>query len=109
MSVLMLGTAKMTLAVLLGPSLLTLFRHFPPTLLATFLLVSGLELATTARDISTKLDMTVMCLTVVGSLASNSLSGFVVGMLAHFLLGAGSCLLRRSAGPQYQPAAANLR
>ena len=103
MSVLLLGLGKMALAVLLGPSLLALLQHFPSPLLAVLLLMSGLELASTCRDMRPKLEVVVVLLTAVGSLTGNTLVGFVVGAVAHALMLLGTWLGARVWGAPGPP------
>ncbi len=85
-SVVMLGVAKMLLALLLGSSLLLWLGHYPESVLGVLLLFSGLELAMICRDQRTRVDYFVMLVTAGACMAVNTAVGFVVGWLMAALL-----------------------
>jgi MFS superfamily sulfate permease-like transporter len=78
-SVVMLGAAKILLAVLFGGSLLAGLQSFPQSALGILLLFSGLELALVCRDQTKRVDFFVVALTAGACLALNMAVGFVVG------------------------------
>ena len=85
-SMVMLGLAKMILAVALGGSLLVWLQHYPESVLGVLLLFSGLELALVCRDQGARLDFFVMIVTAGASLAVNTAIGFAVGWVIASLL-----------------------
>ena len=85
-SVVMLGIAKMALALLFGGSLLAWLQAYPRSVLGVLLLFSGLELALVCRDQTAKADFFVMILTAGACLAINTAVGFVVGWVMAVLL-----------------------
>lgn len=71
----------MLLAVLFGSSLLQLLQHFPQPLLGSLLLLSGLELAASARKETTQRGYCFMLLTAAAILGlRNTAVGFGVGL-----------------------------
>jgi MFS superfamily sulfate permease-like transporter len=78
-SVVMLGAAKMILAVLFGGSLLLWLQQYPDSVLGVLLLFSGLELALICRDQTSKVNFFVMILTAGACMAVNTAVGFVIG------------------------------
>ena len=89
-SVVMLGTAKMALALLFGGSLIVWLQDYPESVLGVLLLFSGLELCQVCRDQRSKADFFVMVLTAGGCMATNTAVGFVVGWLIATLLAKGA-------------------
>lgn len=85
-SVIMLGGAKIVLAVLLGGSLLEWLQAYPQSVLGVLLLFSGLELALVCRDQRARGDFFVMLITTGACLAINTAIGFVIGWLMAGLL-----------------------
>ena len=77
-SVVMLGAAKVLLALLLGGSLLIWLQAYPQSVLGILLLFSGLELAMVCRDQTDRLAFFVMLMTAGASMAVNTAAGFVV-------------------------------
>ena len=78
-SVVILGVAKMLLAVLFGGCLLAWLQGFPQSVLGILLLFSGLELAMVCRDQTGRADFFVMMLTTGACIALGSAAGFLVG------------------------------
>ncbi len=85
-SVIILGAAKIVLAVVLGGSLLMWLHEYPKSVLGVLLLFSGLELALVCRDQRTRVDFFVMLITTGACMAVNTAVGFVVGWLMAGLL-----------------------
>ena len=80
-SVVMLGAAKLLLALLLGGSLLIWLQAYPQSVLGVLLLFSGLELAMVCRDQTDRVAFFVMLMTAGASMAVNTAVGFIVGWL----------------------------
>lgn len=78
-SMVLLGVAKIVLAVLFGGSLLVWLHAYPKSVLGVLLLFSGLELGLVCRDQRTRLDFFVMLITTGVCLATDMAVGFVVG------------------------------
>jgi MFS superfamily sulfate permease-like transporter len=85
-SVILLGAAKIILALALGGSLLLWLQAYPKSVLGVLLLFSGLELAMVCRDQRTRVDYFVMLITAGACLAVNTALGFVIGWLMAALL-----------------------
>jgi hypothetical protein len=85
-SVVFLGLAKMTLAVLFGSSLMLIMTEFPLSILGVLLVFSGLELAIVCRDQKQKENFMVMVLTAGISIVANVAIGFVSGVLVILIL-----------------------
>jgi MFS superfamily sulfate permease-like transporter len=85
-SIVMLGIAKMLLAVLCGGSLLVWLQHYPQSVLGVLLLFSGVELATVCRDQRGRVDFFVMVITAGTCLAVNTTVGFAAGWAIAALL-----------------------
>jgi hypothetical protein len=72
---------KMVLALLFGSSLLQLLQHFPQPLLGALLLLSGLELAASARKETEQRGYCFMLLTAAAIMGlSNTAVGVAVGL-----------------------------
>ena len=104
-SVVMLGAAKMLLALLAGGSLLAWLQGYPQSVLGVLLLFSGLELAMVCRDQTSRVDFFVMALTAGACMALNSAVGFLVGwaMAAALIWG----VFRIEPSPNGKPAGAD--
>ncbi|UCE61314.1 MAG: putative sulfate/molybdate transporter [Phycisphaerales bacterium] len=85
-SIVMLGVAKMGLALLLGGSLLLWLEHYPQSVLGVLLLFSGVELALVCRDQSSRIAFFVMIITAGVSAAANMAVGFLAGWAVAILL-----------------------
>ncbi|MCB9558188.1 MAG: sulfate transporter [Deltaproteobacteria bacterium] len=88
-SVVMLGIAKIALALALGSAAGPLMQAFPAALLGVMLVSSGMELTLPARDCAQREAFFVAAATAGGILAVNTWVGFIVG------LAAGIALLRK--------------
>jgi MFS superfamily sulfate permease-like transporter len=85
-SIVLLGVAKASLAVLFGASLMGVCRAFPGSVLGVMLAVGGLELSLAARDVTTRRDLVAMLATVGVALGLNNLgAGFVAGIVVFAL------------------------
>ena len=80
-SVVMLGAAKILIALFLGGSLLVWLHAYPQSVLGVLLLFSGLELAMVCRDQHERSAFFVMLMTAGASIAVNTALGFLVGWL----------------------------
>jgi MFS superfamily sulfate permease-like transporter len=78
-SVVMLGVAKMVLALLFGSSLLLWLQNYPHSVLGVLLLFSGLELSLVCRDQTGRVSFFVMLMTAGACMAINTAIGFVIG------------------------------
>jgi MFS superfamily sulfate permease-like transporter len=85
-SVVMLGVAKMALALLFGGSLLLWLQQYPQAVLGVLLLFSGLELALVCRDQTGRVDFFVMVITAGACMAVNTAIGFLIGWVMAALL-----------------------
>jgi len=81
-SLLLLGSAKVLLAVLLGASLLPLCRAFPEGILGVMLVVAGVELSLAARQPNDLSNWSITLACVAGALATDNIAlGFALGLL----------------------------
>ncbi len=85
-SVVILGLAKMALAVLFGSSLLIIVSSFPLSILGVLLVYSGLELAVVCRDQTARNDFFIMILTAGVCVAANVAIGFLVGLAVALII-----------------------
>jgi MFS superfamily sulfate permease-like transporter len=95
-SILVLGAAKLVLALLAGSSLMALCRAFPGSVLGVMLAFSGIELALVTRDQTERDAAFTMLLTAGVCLGFDHVGvGFAVGLALSLVLR----LLGRRAGP----------
>lgn len=94
-SVIFLGLCKLVLGILFGSSLLGVLEAFPVSILAVLLFISGIELASAARNVndnviddSIKKENFLILLFTAGALVaySNDGIGFVTGIVSAILL-----------------------
>ena len=85
-AVVLLGTTKMILGLLVGSSLVVVLSEFPIGLLGVLLLFAGVELAMACRDQNSRADAFVMIVCTVVSLGSNAALGFGSGLVLFILL-----------------------
>jgi hypothetical protein len=85
-AVVLLGTAKIALGLLVGSSLVEVLSAFPIGLLGVLLLFAGVELAMACRDQTSRADAFVMIVCTVVSLGSDAALGFGSGLVLHILL-----------------------
>lgn len=80
-SILFLGVVKLTLAVLLGASLMTLCQAFPASVLGVMLAFAGMELALVFRDQTGRTEAFVMLLTAAACMGLGNIAlGFLLGL-----------------------------
>jgi len=80
-SVVMLGAAKMFIAVFFGTATIALLAAYPESILGVLLAFSGLELAMPARDCAKRNAFLIAAATACGILAANTSVGFVIGLV----------------------------
>jgi MFS superfamily sulfate permease-like transporter len=85
-SVVMLGFAKMAVAVGLGTSVAIVLAAYPVAILGVLLCFAGVELSLPARTIADKSEFFLTALTAGGILGANTLIGFLIGLGAALLL-----------------------
>jgi len=85
-SMVVLGLAKMGLAILFGSAVGVLLAAFPSSLLGVLLAFAGLELGMAAREESGRNAFFVVVATAGGILAANAAVGFLLGLGAALLL-----------------------
>lgn len=79
-SVIMLGSAKIILALVLGTAAVAWFDRFPNSVLGVLLFFGGLELAKVCRDQVAWRNVAIMLTTTASCLALNTAIGFVIGL-----------------------------
>ncbi|MAG55853.1 MAG: sulfate transporter [Planctomycetes bacterium] len=87
-SVVMLGLAKILLAVTLGSSAVVLLDAYPMSILGILLCFAGVELALPARKATGPDEFFLVVVTAGGCLGFNTAIGFSLGILAALLIGA---------------------
>ncbi len=97
-SVLALGGAKMTVAVLFGAPLIGLVHAYPRPLLGVLLFAAGVELAKMARRVRGAGALTLALLTAAGTLAAGVMWGVALGVAAHGLSRVGGRIAGQRAG-----------
>ncbi|KAI5073374.1 hypothetical protein GOP47_0011387 [Adiantum capillus-veneris] len=85
-AVVILGTAKIVVSLLVGSSLVEILSEFPIGLLGVLLLFSGVELAMACRDQNNRLDAFVMLVCTVATFGSNAALGFVCSIMIYVIL-----------------------
>jgi MFS superfamily sulfate permease-like transporter len=85
-SVVLLGAAKMALALLLGSSLLAWLQAYPRSVLGVLLLFGGIELAKVCRDQRRPAAVAVMLITGAACVLANMTAGFALGWIASLLV-----------------------
>lgn len=82
-----LGVAKIFLALLFGSSLLALLQEFPLSMLGAMLVFSGIELASVAKGQKGERGMAIMLLTAAIGLATGNIAiGVAVGLACAYIL-----------------------
>lgn len=82
-----LGTLNLVLGLVLGGSLVKILVQFPVGFLGVMLMSTGIELAMASRNTESMDDCFVMLVcTVVSLVGSDSVVGFVCGIVVHLLL-----------------------
>lgn len=85
-SVVMLGAAKVSIAVALGSSAIVLLNAYPMSILGVLLAFAGAELALPARECISRDGFFLATLTAGGCLAFNTVFGVAAGITAAFIL-----------------------
>jgi len=85
-SVVMLGVAKLTLAVLFGSSVVVLLDAYPASILGVLLCFAGVELAQPARKAAGAEAWMVVAVTAAGCVFLNTTAGFLAGITAAMAL-----------------------
>ena len=85
-SVVMLGVAKVVIALVFGTAVISVLSAYPSSVLGILLVFSGLELTLPARDCAKKNAFLVAAATACGIFAANTAVGFVLGLIASFFL-----------------------
>ena len=85
-SVVMLGVAKVVIALVFGTAVISVLAAYPASVLGILLVFSGLELTLPARDCAKKNAFLVVTATACGIFAANTAVGFVLGLIASFFL-----------------------
>jgi MFS superfamily sulfate permease-like transporter len=78
-SVVMLGLVKIAAGLVFASYLLPVLQEYPASILAVMIIASGVSLAKVAQDSLHGSNLVVVLATVVGTLFSNTLIGFLVG------------------------------
>jgi len=85
-SVVMLGAAKVLLAVGLGSAAALVLAAYPISILGVLLCFAGAELSLPARDCTSRNDFFLVVVTAGGTLGVNTAAGVVIGLVAAILL-----------------------
>ncbi len=80
-SVVMLGTMKIVVGLLLGGTLLATLRHYPVSILAIMVISAGFTLARAAKDCMSGRSRIIVVAMVVGIVTCSTLAGFLLGCL----------------------------
>lgn len=85
-SILMLGTFKILIAMLFGASIVQLISAFPESILGVMLIVAGIELCSTVKDVRELFDIAIVSAMSVSSIIASSLTiGFAVGIILYII------------------------
>ncbi len=85
-SVVMLGAAKMVIAVFFGTATIAILAAYPVSILGVLLVFSGLELTLPARDCAKRNAFLIVAATACGILAANTAVGFIIGLVTALFL-----------------------
>jgi MFS superfamily sulfate permease-like transporter len=80
------GILELGLGLFLASSIAALFSAFPTAILGAMMFLVGVELVKFARDLRVNRDLVPLVATVAGALVFNMAIGFVIGILAHYLV-----------------------
>jgi SulP family sulfate permease len=83
---LIIGTALLVLAVVLGPQMIAVFHILPMAILGILLVFAGAQLALTIMDLKTRKDFFVATVILGITLAANLAAGFIAGVVIAQLL-----------------------
>lgn len=84
-SMIMLGLAKMLIAVFFGMTILPIFVAFPKSILGALLFFSGMELVMLVKDMQRKKDLLIVFVMVASILVLNTLAGLVIGGVCYLI------------------------
>ena len=85
-SILMLGTFKILIAMLFGASIVQLISAFPESILGVMLIVAGIELSSTVKDVRKLFDIAIVSAMSISSIIASSLTiGFAVGVFLYII------------------------
>jgi MFS superfamily sulfate permease-like transporter len=79
------GLMEVFMGLAVAASIAQLLSAFPEAIIGAMLLLVGVELARLATDVRQRVDLAVLGITVVVSVASNMALGFVAGIGVHYL------------------------
>jgi len=80
------GLIEIFMGLFLAVSLAQLLASFPAAIIGAMLLLVAVELAKLATDVRAKVDLAVLCVTVLVSVVVNMALGFVAGVAVHYLV-----------------------
>ncbi len=80
------GVIEIGLGLFLAGGIAALFSTFPEAILGAMMFLVGIELVKFVRDVRANRDLAPLGATVAGALVFNMAVGFVLGMLAHYLI-----------------------
>jgi MFS superfamily sulfate permease-like transporter len=93
------GLIEISMGLFLATSTAGLFAVFPTAIIGAMMFLVGVELVKFAKDIRLTMDLVPMAATIIVSLATNMVFGFLIGLLIHHLAG---FVLARKRGIQRQ-------
>jgi MFS superfamily sulfate permease-like transporter len=79
------GLIEIFFGLFLAASIAQLLGVFPAAIIGAMLFLVGVELAKFATDVRAKVDLAVLCVTVVVSVVVNMALGFVAGVALHYV------------------------
>ncbi|UCH83472.1 MAG: putative sulfate/molybdate transporter [Candidatus Latescibacterota bacterium] len=82
----MLGIVNLLVGLLVGGFAVIVIQAYPVSFLGVMLFFAGLELALPARDQTDTRGFAVVVITLAGTLAVNTLAGFLMGIAVHLLM-----------------------
>jgi MFS superfamily sulfate permease-like transporter len=80
------GLIELGLGLFLATSIVTLFAAFPTAIIGAMMFLVGIELMKFARDLRPDRELLPLAATVAGALAVNMAVGFILGLIAHYLI-----------------------
>ena len=85
-SILLLGTGKLLAAIIFGSSLLPIVSAFPESLLGVLLIIAGLELILTVKNVRGYFDIIIVLVIATITIIGSSLTiGFSVGVILYLI------------------------
>jgi len=80
------GIIELSIGVFLAGSITGLFRVFPAAIIGAMMLLVGIELTKSAKDIPLNRDLVPLTVTVVTSVAANMAYGFMAGFIVYYFI-----------------------